>query len=56
MRAAPAILDYPFCIPFKRVKQLRATAKGFEPICPSAWNILVYGPPVEAATDVNRSR
>jgi len=49
MRAAPAILDYPFCIPFKRIKQLRATPQGFEPVSPSTWNILVYGPPVEAA-------
>jgi len=49
LRAAPAILDYPFCIPFKRIKQLRATPKGFESVCPSTWNILVYGPPVEAA-------
>jgi hypothetical protein len=49
MRAAPAILDYPFCIPFKRIKQLRATPSGFEPVCPSTWNILVYGPPVDAA-------
>jgi len=49
MRAAPALLDYPFCIPFKRVKQLRADRAGFEEISPSAWNIIVYGPPIEAA-------
>ena len=47
LRGAPALLDYPFCIPFKRVKQLRATAKGFEPVCPSTWNLIVYGPPVD---------
>ena len=35
LRATPAFFDYPFCIPFKRVKQLRATSKGFEPIAPS---------------------
>lgn len=47
LRAAPAILDYPFCIPFRRVKQLRATPTGFEPVCPSTWNVIIYGPPVE---------
>ena len=47
MRAAPAIHDYPYCIPFKRVKQLRATSDGFEPVCPSTWNVLIYGPPVD---------
>ncbi len=49
IRAAPGLLDYPFCIPFKRIKQLRATPDGFEPICPSTWNIIVYGPPVDMA-------
>ena len=49
VRAAPAMLDYPFCIPFKRVKQLRATAGGFESVSPSTWNVIVYGPPIEAA-------
>lgn len=49
LRAAPAILDYPFCIPFKRVKQLRATSNGFEPVAPSTWNIIVYGPPLDQA-------
>ena len=49
MRAAPVIMDYPFCIPFKRVKQLRATPKGFESVCPSTWNIIIYGPPNEMA-------
>ena len=47
MRACPVIYDYPFCIPFKRVKQLRATKNGFEPVSPSTWNVIVYGPPVE---------
>ena len=47
MRACPVIYDYPFCIPFKRVKQLRATKNGFEPVSPSTWNVIVYGPPVD---------
>ena len=47
LRAAPNIFDYPFCIPFKRVKQLRATSTGFQPISPSSWNIIVYGPPLD---------
>ena len=47
MRACPVIYDYPFCIPFKRVKQLRATKDGFEPVSPSTWNVIVYGPPTE---------
>ena len=55
MRAAPVIYDYPFCIPFKRVKQLKATSEGFEPISPSMWNVIVYGPPVETTiTSVDR--
>ena len=45
------MLDYPFCIPFKRVKQLRATSNGFESVSPSTWNVIVYGPPIEAAID-----
>ncbi len=49
LRAAPGLFDYPFCIPFKRVKQLRATAAGFEQVSPSTWNVIVYGPPIEAA-------
>jgi len=49
LRATPVIWDYPVCIPFKRIKQLRATANGFESVCPSTWNAIVYGPPVEAA-------
>ena len=47
LRACPVIFDYPFCIPFKRVKQLRATASGFEQIAPSTWNVIVYGPPLD---------
>ena len=47
LRAAPVAWDYPICIPFKRVKQLKATSKGFEPISPSTWNVVVYGPPIE---------
>jgi len=27
---------------------LRATSTGFEPVCPSTWNVLVYGPPLDA--------
>ena len=55
LRAAPAIWDYPMCIPFKRVKQLRATATGFEPISPSTWNVIVYGPPVDPVlTDIDK--
>ena len=43
------------CIPFKRVKQLRATATGFEPISPSTWNVIVYGPPVDPVlTDIDK--
>jgi len=49
LRASPTLWDYPVCIPFKRVKQLRATATGFESVCPSTWNFLVYGPPLEGA-------
>lgn len=47
LRAAPVIWDYPVCIPFKRVKQLRATADGFESVCPSTWNFIVFGPPLD---------
>mgnify|MGYP006263854279 CR=1 FL=1 len=47
LRASPTIWDYVTCIPFKRVKQLKATSKGFEEVCPSTWNIIVYGPPEE---------
>jgi len=47
LRAAPVIFDYPLCIPFKRVKQLKATSEGFEPISPSMWNVVIYGPPIE---------
>ena len=55
LRASPIIWDYPVCIPFKRVKQLRATANGFEPVSPSTWNLLVYAPPVDQAlTDIDK--
>ena len=47
VRATPVIWDYPVCIPFRRVKQLRATNKGFESVCPSTWNVLIYGPPLD---------
>ena len=55
LRASPIIWDYPVCIPFKRVKQLRATSDGFEPVSPSTWNLLVYGPPVDQTlTDIDK--
>jgi hypothetical protein len=55
LRAAPVIWDYPVCIPFKRVKQLRATANGFESVSPSTWNLLIYGPPVDQTlTDIDK--
>ena len=55
IRACPDIFDYPFCVPFKRVKQLRATANGFESVSPSTWNVIVYGPPLDQAlTDLDR--
>ena len=55
IRATPVIWDYPICIPFRRVKQLRATATGFEPVCPSTWNVLVYGPPLDQTiTDIDK--
>ena len=55
LRASPIIWDYPVCIPFKRVKQLRATANGFEPVSPSTWNLLIYGPPVDQTlTDIDK--
>ena len=47
LRAAPVMWDYPMCIPFKRVKQLRATKDWFETVCPSTWNCLIYGPPMD---------
>ena len=46
IRASPVVFDYPICIPFKRVKQLRATSNGFEATSPSTWNIIIYGPPL----------
>ncbi len=48
LRASPTLWDYPICIPFKRVRQLRATKSGFEPVSPSTWNVIAYGPPLEA--------
>ena len=55
LRAAPVVWDYPICIPFKRVKQLRATATGFEPVSPSTWNLIIFGPPTsQALTDIDR--
>ena len=55
LRGAPVMHDYPMCIPFKRVKQLRATAKGFEPIAPSTWNVIIYGPPLETViSDIDK--
>lgn len=55
IRATPILWDYPVCIPFRRIKQLRATAKGFEPVCPSTWNVLIYGPPLEAViSDIDK--
>ena len=55
LRASPIIWDYPVCIPFKRVKQLRATSNGFEPVSPSTWNLLIYGPPVDQTlTDIDK--
>ena len=55
LRAAPVVWDYPICIPFKRVKQLRATATGFEPVSPSTWNLIIYGPPInQALTDIDK--
>ena len=30
-------------------------AKGFEPVCPSTWNVLIYGPPLdEAISDIDK--
>jgi len=56
LRASPAIWDYPICIPFKRVKQLRATGKGFESVSPSSWNIIVFGPPHDLSlSSIDRS-
>lgn len=55
LRAAPVVWDYPICIPFKRIKQLRATAGGFESVCPSTWNVIIYGPPTNAAiSDIDK--
>ena len=55
LRGAPVMHDYPMCIPFKRVKQLRATSTGFEPIAPSTWNVIIYGPPLDAViSDIDK--
>ena len=55
LRSSPVIFDFPICIPFKRVKQLRATPNGFESVSPSTWNIIVYGPPIDTVlTDVDK--
>ena len=55
LRAAPVVWDYPMCIPFRRIKQLRATPEGFEPVCPSTWNFLLYGPPIDdVITDIDK--
>lgn len=55
LRASPILWDYPVCIPFKRVKQLRATTTGFEHVCPSTWNMIVYGPPEDGViSDVDK--
>lgn len=55
LRAAPLIWDYPVCIPFKRIKQLRASPEGFEPVSPSTWNLIVYGPPLDQAlSDIDK--
>ena len=55
LRAAPVIWDYPICIPFTRVKQRRATSTGFEPVSPSTWNLLIFGPPLnQALTDIDK--
>tara|TARA_B100001093_G_C26796375_1_gene1001286 strand:- start:498 stop:1133 length:636 start_codon:yes stop_codon:yes gene_type:complete len=55
LRAAPIIWDYPVCIPFKRIKQLRAGPNGFEPVSPSTWNLLFYGPPLDQAlSDIDK--
>ena len=55
LRGSPVMHDYPMCIPFKRVKQLRATSNGFEPIAPSTWNVIIYGPPLETViSDIDK--
>ncbi len=55
VRATPIIWDYPVCIPFRRIKQLRATKDGFESVCPSTWNVLVYGPPLDSTiSDIDK--
>ena len=37
------------------LSSLRATSNGFEPVSPSTWNLLVYGPPVDQTlTDIDK--
>jgi len=47
LRASPVLWDYPICIPFRRVRQFRATKSGFEAVSPSTWNCIAYGPPLD---------
>ena len=55
LRGAPVLWDYPICIPFKRVRQLKATSDGFVPVSPSTWNMIIYGPPVDQTlTDIDK--
>ena len=55
LQSSACCLGYPICIPFKRVKRLRATSKGFESVSPSTWNLLIYGPPIDQAlTDIDK--
>jgi hypothetical protein len=55
LRACPVIWDYPICIPFRRVKQLRASSAGFDPVCPSTWNVIVYAPPLDQSiSDIDK--
>ena len=55
LRGAPLMHDYPMCIPFKRVKQLRATKNGFEAVAPSTWNVILYGPPLDSViSDIDK--
>ena len=55
LRGAPLMHDYPMCIPFKRVKQLRATKNGFESVAPSTWNVILYGPPLDSViSDIDK--
>ena len=49
LRVCPDMWSYPMCVPYRRIRQFRATRDGFEAISPSTWNVIVYGPPVEQA-------